>query len=141
MMFDNFVWSFLLKQSIHIEISTEYTFIVHLQVDNKINKINNQNIFRNAFIELINTYWFSKSRNVISLTVVDLTSTISKGCEPTLVDFSRLSHLPLAREKTHIRKHTDRTLDVVFSRFRVLSFTITLLRACHVEYDTERDLA
>ena len=33
-MFDNFVWSFLLKQSIHIEISTEYTFIVHLQVDN-----------------------------------------------------------------------------------------------------------
>jgi hypothetical protein len=33
-MFDNFVWSFLLKQSIHIEISTKYTFIVHLQADN-----------------------------------------------------------------------------------------------------------
>jgi len=33
-MFDNFVWLFLLKQSMHIEISTKYTFIVHLQVDN-----------------------------------------------------------------------------------------------------------
>ena len=30
-MFDNFVWSFLLKQSMHIEISTKYTFI---KVDN-----------------------------------------------------------------------------------------------------------
>ena len=30
-MFDNFVWSFLLKQSIRIEISTKYTFI---EVDN-----------------------------------------------------------------------------------------------------------
>ena len=54
-MFDNFVWSFLLKQSIHIEISTKYTFI---EVDISQHS-NNQQIFRNAFIELTNTYWFS----------------------------------------------------------------------------------
>ena len=45
------------------------TFIVHLQVDTQ--HSNNQNIFRNAFVELINTYWLGKSRNVFSLTVVD----------------------------------------------------------------------
>ena len=33
-MFDNFDWSYLLKQSMHIEIATKYTFIVHLQADN-----------------------------------------------------------------------------------------------------------
>ena len=74
-MFDNFVWSYWLKQSMHIEISTKYTFIEVVISQHS----NNPDILRNAFIELINTYWFSKSNNVI------------------LVDCSRLWHLPLAK--------------------------------------------
>ena len=113
-MFDDFVWSFLLKQGIHIEISTKYTFIVHFkQIISQ--HSNNQNIFRNAFIELINGYWFSKSRNIFSFAVVDLTSTISKGCEPILVDFSRLWHSSLAKG---VNPHSLNVID--FDKYKSL---------------------